>query len=157
MSPTGEVALICADCGADVSGGTGDPSAGGCPWCGGDLERYHREGEGSVILPADLARVALQELEHTIARTGGGTGWEVGQHEEKAMTPLALARQSIEQDVEGAFTPGAAKAYKSAVDTIREVGEMTGEETAPADPLTSDVFRARDKLIGQLDGQEGGQ
>lgn len=101
----------------------------------------------TVEIPYDLAHTAYQELDWLIERTGGPEGFAgFG----TGMTPLALAREKISR----AYTRTGEEGLGKAMATIEEVGEATGEETAPVDPLTDNTFYTRDTLAQLLEVEE---
>ncbi|AFH22006.1 hypothetical protein OSG_eHP14_00130 [environmental Halophage eHP-14] len=93
-----------------------------------------------AIIPRQTAHTALQELEIAIERTGGDDA-------DNACSPLALARQKIEDDDQLDD-----ESKERAIDALHEVADERGVEITDADPLTDGTFRARTELKKALEG-----
>lgn len=93
----------------------------------------------TVEISVQTAETALSELDILIQQTGGSEGSEY------TMTPLALAKYLIKDELEN-MEDGNDSDLEEAVEIINEVGEITGQETAPIDPLTGGTFDARTEL-----------
>lgn len=101
----------------------------------------------SVVIDTETARVAYEELGHVISES------DPPEEHGQAMTPLARARKRVKYASENAFTPQLRAGYKGALEAIDNVGEQTGAETAPADPLTDAIFDAR-RSLGEALGRD---
>jgi len=96
--------------------------------------------EDAVTVGVETAETCLRELEILV---------DVTDHPENEygdpMSPLARARSRIValDDVDE-------ETQREVLDVIDEVGEATGAETSPIDPLQDDIFRAKSDLEDAL-------
>ena len=96
--------------------------------------------EDAVTVDAETAVTCLRELEILVDKT------EDSEDEYcNSMSPLARARSRIValDDVDE-------ETQREVLDVIHEVGEATGAETSPIDPLQDDIFRAKSDLENAL-------
>jgi len=101
--------------------------------------------EDAVTVDAETAVTCLRELEILVDET------EDPENEHgDPMSPLARARSRIValDDVDE-------ETQREVLDVIHEVGEATGAETSPIDPLQDDIFRAKSDLENALGGGDG--
>ena len=96
--------------------------------------------EDAVTVNAETAVTCLRELEILVDETEDPED-KCGDH----MSPLARARARIValEDVDE-------DTQREVLDVIDEVGEATGAETSPIDPLQGDIFRAKSDLKNTL-------
>lgn len=115
--------------------------------------------DDDVIIPREVAEVALRELEILIQETGGDAGFDMGDGEEpQAMSPLARVKQLVESEAERLHEANdwgeigeselrmAIDALMNVLRMIEKVSDESGAEIAPIDPLQDDIFRARNEL-----------
>lgn len=96
--------------------------------------------EGAVAVDVETAETCLRELDILVDETVDPEN-EYGD----PMSPLARARSRIValDDVDE-------KTQREVLDVIDEVGEATGAETSPIDPLQDDIFQAKSDLEDAL-------
>lgn len=101
--------------------------------------------EDAVTVNAETAVTCLRKLEILVDETEDPED-KCGDH----MSPLARARSRIValEDVDE-------ETQREVLDVIDEVGEATGAETSPIDPLQGDIFRAKSDLEGALGAGDG--
>ena len=98
-----------------------------------------------VRVSVEAAEVARDELDVLIDESDA---LEEAGH---AMTPLARARLRIAHQLDLDNDQ-----IVQALDIIEGVGEETGAETSPVDPLTDAIFRARDEFQEVLENEAVG-
>ena len=98
------------------------------------------EADGTVAVDVQTAETCLRELEILVDETEDPEN-EYGD----PMSPLARARSRIValDDVDE-------ETQREVLDVIDEVGEATGAETSPIDPLQDDIFQAKGDLEDAL-------
>jgi hypothetical protein len=106
----------------------------------------HTSAEDAVTVDAETAVTCLRELEILVDETEDPKN-EYGD----PMSPLARARSRIValDDVDD-------ETQREVLDVIDEVGEATGAETSPIDPLQDDIFQAKTDLEETLAAGDGG-
>jgi len=114
---------------------------------GDDDRRDHDVDVGAaegVTIDPEVARTCLRELEILIEQTDHPEN----EHGDP-MSPLARARSRIValDDVDE-------ETQREVLDVITEVGEATGAEVSPIDPLQDDIFRAKSALEDALEAGE---
>lgn len=101
------------------------------------------EPSDTIDIPADTARVAHRELDILIQET----------HSEphKRMTPLAALKERCIR-AQNDIAPGGPRhqTFQTILDAIEDISSTRGIDTAPADPLQADIFRAHHTLSTAL-------
>lgn len=106
----------------------------------GETDGDDAGADGAVAVDVETAETCLRELEILVDETEDPEN-EYGD----PMSPLARARSRIValDDVDEEH-------QREVLDVIDEVGEATGAETSPIDPLQDDIFQAKSDLEGAL-------
>ena len=96
--------------------------------------------DGTVAVDVQTAETCLRELDILVDETEDPEN-EYGD----PMSPLARARSRIV-----ALDDADEETQREVLDVIDEVGEATGAEASPIDPLQDDIFQAKSDLEGAL-------